>query len=200
VVTIDGDKVGMTPVVLDTRLGDGAHTLKIASIDGQQATRKLSLKKGERFVLVSENLAASGKVRVETRPAGARVFLDGSDVGQSPVSVDRVATDKVHVVEARLDGYAPATGSIPIDRGEVFDLTLPLRSTHGEGSAVFLSTPPAQILMDGQPWGATSEKVRNCPAGTHELTLKAAGAAMTYTVQVPERGNVKYFFDLRSSE
>ncbi len=198
-VFLDGNRIGTTPLVDDVRLADGAHEVKIDVADGPSTKRKLSLKKGQRFVVVSENLTAAGKVVIETRPAGARVFVDGAEIGRSPITLDRVSTDKTHVLEARLDGYAPVTTEVPIDRGDVYHALLSLTSTAADGRAVFASSPPAELFMDGQPWGKTGDAERSCPAGAHDITLKALGAAMTYTVQVPVKGVARYFFDLRAS-
>jgi len=65
-----------------------------------------------------------GKLTVETRPPGARVFLDGTEVGESPLAVD-VAADS-HTVAVIKPGYAlfrteidGGSGAIDTDLEEV---------------------------------------------------------------------------------
>lgn len=200
-VFLDGEHVGTSPLVLDVELDDGPHELKItppALIGGDVRTRKITLKKSDRSVSIHEPLAAKGKVTIDSRPPGARIMLDGVDVGQvAPVTLD-VSTEKAHVIEARLEGFAAQTATIPTDRGQQHTLVVPLSSTRGEGRMVLQSHPAADVLMDGQPWGRTGDKARACPAGPHEIVLRAPGVPpSTYTVEVPEDGTARYFFDLR---
>jgi hypothetical protein len=186
-------------VVVDMRLAAGPHELKIAVPNGPATARKVTLKKSDRFLVISENMSPYGKVLLDTRPQGARLLLDGAEIGKSPLALPKVSTDRAHIVEARLDGYASANATIPVDREESFELTVPLLSTRPDGQIVLESSPPAELSMDGQPWGRTGAVARACPAGAHEVTLKAPGTEVTYTVQVPEKGSARYFFDLRAS-
>lgn len=200
-VALDGERVGTTPLILDVALDDGPHQLKltpVASVGGDPRTRKVTLKKSDRTITISENMLAKGKVTIDTRPSGARLSLDGVDVGApTPITLD-VSTDKAHVIEARLEGFAAQTATIPMDRGERHTIVVPLTSTRGEGRVVLLSHPAADLWMDGQPWGRTGEKARACPGGPHEIVLYAPGVPpSTYTVDVPESGTARYFFDMR---
>jgi serine/threonine-protein kinase len=58
-----------------------------------------------------------GSVFVETRPAGARVFIDGRDVGNSPVSVPELKAGS-HVVRLEMPGYKRWTASVSVVAGE----------------------------------------------------------------------------------
>jgi hypothetical protein len=198
-ILVDGERVGVTPAVVDLRLGDGAHTLKLAVPNGPDGQLKFSLKKDERFKVVNENLLHAGKVVVETRPPGARILMDATEVGTSPLTLEKVSTSGTHVLEARLEGYTTQTMTIPQERGETWNATLTLPSTRGTGSVVLEAHPQAELFMDGQPWGKTGGKERSCPVGQHEITLQAPGVPRpaTYTVEVPEKGTARYFFDLR---
>lgn len=200
-VVLDGERIGTTPLVEDLRLADGAHRLEIAVQDGPRAERKLSLTKGDRFLVVSENLLAAGKLTIDTRPQGARLFLDGAEVGRSPLVLEKVSTDKTHVVEARLQGYATQTATVPVDRGAAHEMVLTLPSTEEDGRVVIHSHPPADVWIDGKPWGRTSQKPRDCPAGVHDVALQVPGlpGQRSYTIEVPEQGIARYFFDLKPS-
>jgi hypothetical protein len=57
-----------------------------------------------------------GTVVVETRPAGARVFIDGREVGTSPLAVPGVAAGS-HVVRFELPGYKRWSASVSVVAG-----------------------------------------------------------------------------------
>ncbi len=58
----------------------------------------------------------AASLTVQTEPAGARVTVDGQDVGRSPLTVRRVAPG-VHKVRVAEDGYAPAELSLEVVSG-----------------------------------------------------------------------------------
>lgn len=199
-ILLDGERLGVTPSVVDVRLDDGQHQLELAVPNGPSGQRKLSLKKSDRFLVVSENLLAAGKLIIDTRPQGARLLLDGADVGRSPLTLEKVSTDKTHIVEARLDGHAAQTAPVPIDRGASHHLMLTLPGTRGEGRVVLRSSPPAEIVVDGQPWGRTGDEPRTASAGLHEIDLVVPGlpGQRSYTIDVPAQGVARYFFELNN--
>ncbi len=195
-VTLDDERLdGVTPLIVDANLADGPHTLKVALAAGAPAQRKLALSGDDRFVLVSESLQSSGKVLVQTRPGGARVLLDGRDVGAGPVTLDSVTTDKPHVIEARKAGYKNATATVPVERPPDHVMVLSLEPVRPPGRVVIQSALPASVIMDGMPWGSTSSAERECPSGRHELTLRVneLGLERRAVIDVPERALVKYF-------
>jgi hypothetical protein len=59
----------------------------------------------------------SGALEVESRPAGARVFLDGKLLGTTPLTVPNVAAG-AHAIRLERDGYSRWTASIRIVAGE----------------------------------------------------------------------------------
>ncbi len=58
-----------------------------------------------------------GTVFVETRPAGARVFIDGRDVGVSPVDVPDVSAGS-HAVRLELKGFKRWSAAVTVVAGE----------------------------------------------------------------------------------
>ncbi len=61
--------------------------------------------------------AATGSLVVESRPPGARVLVDGREVGTTPVTLETIAPG-VHAVRLERDGYQPWATSIRIGPGE----------------------------------------------------------------------------------
>ena len=195
-VTIDDEQVpGVTPVVADVSLDDGPHSVKIGLAASAPALRKIVLAAGDRSLTLSENLQSSGSVRVQTRPSGARILMDGRDVGASPTTIENVGTDKLHVVEARRAGYKDASAPVPLERPAEYLVTFSLEPHRPFGKVVLLSSLPATVELDGQPWGMTSTVERDCPPGRHEVTVRIAslGIERRSAIEVPERGVARYF-------
>lgn len=198
-VTIDDRRLDeVTPLVVDVRLDDGPHVVKVALAAGAPVQRTIALAAGDRSLTISENLQSNGSVRIESRPSGARVLLDGRDVGLAPVVVPSVATDKLHLVEARKPGFKTATATVPVQRPAELLISLALEAQKQGGKVVLTTAVPATIELDGTPWGTTSALERECAPGRHDVVVRVAalGVEKRSVIDVPERGVARYFISL----
>jgi hypothetical protein len=136
-VEVNGRSRGRTPLTLGD-LALGALTVRV-SRDGFAPERRLVTLTASRpsqviDVPLAKAAAATpappkpaapvkgagefvGSVFVETRPVGARVFIDGREVGTSPVDVPGVAAGS-HVVRLELKGYKRWSASVAVVAGE----------------------------------------------------------------------------------
>lgn len=71
--------------------------------------------------------AITTEVAVDSIPAGARVVLDGKDVGATPLRID--VSPGPHTVELTAPGYDPFSQAVDIDRGTTESLRLRLSAT-----------------------------------------------------------------------
>jgi serine/threonine-protein kinase len=126
-VTVDGLAVGTTPLTVSD-LGRGIHIVRV--------TRDGYLPQERRVGITTARPAASLAVRlmpeprapaapparrtasifVESRPAGATVFLDGRRIGTTPLSIDIMPTGE-HAVRLELAGYKPWTSTVRVVPG-----------------------------------------------------------------------------------
>ncbi len=60
--------------------------------------------------------SAAARLEVVSRPAGARVIMDGRPVGSTPLTLDRVAPGP-HTIRLELDGYRPWTTTVRVQGG-----------------------------------------------------------------------------------
>lgn len=116
-VSMDGTDLGQTP--LSKVMVKGSATLHFEKADYLPADRKLGADETRVDIRL---MPAPFSVRVETDPAGAGIWLDGTRVGSSPRTV-QVSGPGRHQVEIRLDGYEPWTAIL--SRHE--DLPSPIR-------------------------------------------------------------------------
>lgn len=196
-VWIDGVKlVQQTPLVADVDLPDGAHTLRVGLAAGAPAERAFTLTAADRQLVLSENLQSGASLRIDTQPTGARVLVDGVLAGRTPVTVP--ASAGRHIVQVRKTGFRTKTVAVPAERPEQAVVNLTLDAEQKQGQLVVQSTLPAQLELDGAPWGTTSSTERACGVGRHQVRVHvpALGIERVVTVDVPERGVARYFVPL----
>jgi hypothetical protein len=139
-VEVDGRGRGETPLTL-TDLKPGTYTLRVSRSGYAATQRRLTLPPGRRSQTLDFRLqraaaaaprepsprdtpaAASGGARflggllVESRPTGARVYVDGRLLGTTPMTVPELRAGS-HVVRLELDGHRRWTASVQVVAGE----------------------------------------------------------------------------------
>jgi hypothetical protein len=135
-VLIDGRDVGLTPVAVRD-LDPGPHRLRVAH-DGyvveerrvvitaaqpsQSIIMNLEPRRGSE-VRASQSTAPetidrfTGALVVESRPSGAKVFIDNKLVGTTPLSLATIATGD-HAVRLEREGYRPWMSRARVAAGE----------------------------------------------------------------------------------
>ncbi|MEI6668071.1 MAG: PEGA domain-containing protein [Acidobacteriota bacterium] len=131
-VSVDGEPVGVAPhvvrqiplgehVVRVTLRGYLARQQKVTLTAARPAVRlALTLRKSEGAAATAApkpdapSPSAQSSIIFASRPPGARVVLDGKDVGITPFTLNRVAPG-AHAVELRLAGFRRWTTTITVD-------------------------------------------------------------------------------------
>jgi hypothetical protein len=126
-VFVDGTRRGVTPLaVRDLPLG--AHAVRITRSGFTAAEQRVTLDAGRpsraidvtlgRVAAAAPPVAAStpGSLVVESRPAGARVLVDGREAGRTPLTVPALPAGD-YAVRIDLDGYQPITTTTRVEPG-----------------------------------------------------------------------------------
>ena len=124
--------------------------------------------------------AASRVFSIDSRPAGAEVFLDGTPLGRTPL--------RQVVVKGRADTlHLEKPDYLPLDvRLKAGDRDLSLRLVPAPFDVAVASEPPgAAVFLDGEAKGRTPLSVQVPGEGTHQLRLLLEGH-QPWTA-VPER-------------
>lgn len=120
-VTINGQDHGRTPLAL----GDmpfGTYRVEVGIEGFQSVTRELELAPDATVASAAIELPRAaapppepvvGGIAVTSRPSGARVLLDGQDVGVTPTVISDVAAG-AHDLRIELDGYRPWLASVDV--------------------------------------------------------------------------------------
>jgi PEGA domain len=127
--------------------------------------------------------AGEGELAVESRPPGARVIVDGKEVGVTPATV-RLPSGP-HVLELQVGKLEPRVIPLTISAGVQTRQSIELQEAAVTGSLSIRSEPSgARISIDGLPRGTTPATIPNLAAGTHTVVLELGGRKATQTVKV----------------
>ncbi|MDP1831908.1 MAG: serine/threonine-protein kinase [Geothrix sp.] len=107
---------------------------------------------------------------IESRPAGAEVFLDGTPLGRTPLR-QVVVKGKAETLRLEKPDFLPLEVRI---QAEDRDLSLRLQPAPFE-VAVASEPPGAEVFLDGEPKGRTPLSVPVPGEGTHQLRLTLEG-------------------------
>jgi hypothetical protein len=128
----------------------------------------------------------TGRLEVETQPAGARVLLDGKPAGESPLTIDAVPAGRHTVTFLSPSGSVKRT--IRVEAGRTARLDVPIFSGWVGIYAPFV----VEVAEAGQVIGTTEDPRLMLSPGRHVLTLtnKALGYSSVQTVEI-EPGEVR---------
>ena len=129
-VFVNGERRGVTPLALRD-LAFGTYAVRVVragftpfeqrvAIDAGRPARSLELTLTRAAAAaaapaaVPSEAAAPGSLLVESRPAGARVTLDGAAVGVTPVTLPNVPAGS-HAIRIERSGYAPITTTARVE-------------------------------------------------------------------------------------
>jgi eukaryotic-like serine/threonine-protein kinase len=114
-------------------------------------------------------------LRIETRPPGASVRLDGREVGETPLSIKDVLPGP-HQVRLSLEGHSPAELAFEVLEGSnppPLRFVMPALIAPAE---IYSDPPAATVTVDGKEIGETPRKLDLSP-GPHEVRLELDGFA-----------------------
>lgn len=124
-----------------------------------------------------------GDLVVQSRPASARVIVDGTDRGVTPTSV-RLAPG-THVLEIRVGSSESRVIPVTIVSGVQTAQYIELQSVPLTGGLDLRSEPPgARVSVDGQKRGVAPVRLSDLPPGEHELLFDAPSGSVKQSVHV----------------
>jgi hypothetical protein len=185
-VFVDGVDRGRTPVRVE--VAAGSHILELRG-RGVPRVIPLNVAAGSEVSQYLEfaETPATGQLSVQSEPAGAKVFLDGTERGVAPLTmVDLVPGD--HVVELQANG-ASARHTVVVQAGGTASLVLPVAAAAAGPVSGWVSVKAPfslEIREAGRSLGSTDSDRIMMAAGRHELDLssESLGYRVSRVVQV----------------
>ncbi|HEX5110077.1 MAG TPA: PEGA domain-containing protein [Vicinamibacterales bacterium] len=122
-VVVDGQPRGETPLAV-RGLEFGSHTVSVSGAGLPRWERRIMLTPehpSESFEIGTPGTSSAvtegpASLQVDSRPAGARVFVDGMPVGSTPLVLPDVTAGS-HTVRIEMPGYRPWITTITLSRG-----------------------------------------------------------------------------------
>jgi hypothetical protein len=116
------------------------------------------------------------RITVAEPTQGARIFLDGREVGTAPLAVPLPVGRGRHVVEVRADSYRMARQEISVDGQEVIPLRFALEAQLAAGLVMVQGPPGVTLYLDDEEVGVTplAEPIA-AASGRHLLRAQRAG-------------------------
>lgn len=146
-ITVDGEKEGLTPLTEFVPLGPGKHVVRAEREGDVAEERTIEVVSGQaqavQFSLRS--LTRPVEVSIETRPAGALVSIDGAPGAPSPLTVPlRPGT---HEVVARLEGHNPTRTDVVVQPGQPRSVTVELLAVPASVQAPVAKFPVVGVSL-----------------------------------------------------
>ncbi len=179
---------GVAPIRLPSPAA-GKVAWRVEALGAEPAEGTIEVVPGRNYLIDAKLESSAGVVVVHSKPEGARVRLDGKDVGVTPLKLKDVPAGK-HGVEIALDGYARAYRALDTSSGNrgVLDLTL----KKGGGALTIAGAGPSAKLYVNDVAAAQGADLRleGVEAGKLKLRLEDGASIATSTVSLADRAQV----------
>ena len=148
---------------------------KITFISEKSAMAQIEEKTGEIKVgYLAEVTVKGGELSVRSEPSGAKIYLDGKEVGESPVVLSGVTPGR-RLIRVVKEGYEPyeVFEIAGADRKEVI---VNLKKMVKEGELMVRTEPSgASVTINGQPVGRSPYEGKGLSPGIYRIRVTKEG-------------------------
>lgn len=186
-VEVDGEKRGRSPLSLS--LAAGAHTVVVRA-NGQSKTVPITIAAGadvSQYFDLPKAGSGFGQLQVRTEPAGARISIDGTPLGKTPMTIIEIVPGE-HSVTLESD-LGTVTQKVTIEAGVQASLMVPLGPQAGTVASGWITvTSPLEVELreNGRLLGTSGIDRIMLAVGKHDIELvnDLVGYKEMRTVQV----------------
>lgn len=164
-----------TPLTL-TKTFVGPHKLRLDSSGYEDWEEYITVSSLQNKEINIELVAKTGdtSVRVSTDPKGAAVYLDGTYMGEGPITLKKVAPGE-HLLKVSKKGYEDWYDTLTFHPGEYYFIETFLEPKE-YGQIRITSTPEgASIIFNEEYKGKAPLTLSEIPVGEHKLKLDSSG-------------------------
>lgn len=173
-VWLDETSTGHNTPVTINKISAGNHSLKLTKSGYVDYYQNITIKSNETSS-VAAVLTQAGSLTVSSKPTGASIWVDGTDMGRvTKANIDSLSTGN-HELKLVLSGYADYTSIVTVRGGQSFPVYAILTQT---GGSISITSNPsgAGIFVDNTDTGYQSPyTVSGLSSGWHTVLLKKDG-------------------------
>ena len=170
-VTFRGKVIGITPLVIP-ELPVGAYSADLF-LKGHARTQVSWRIVNERPVAAEGYLDSNvGTLHITSSPEQASVFIDGSEVGSTPLTLNR--TEGSYTVRVESDGCVPVERTVRVVKRKATRVRIKLAQRPG-GIQVTSRPAGADVFINSEKRGVTPCTVEALEPGKYTLRLEKAG-------------------------
>jgi len=170
-VSMKGESMGITPLVIrDLPVGEYRAEISMKGYASMPVTWRID---SERPVKAHAVLDSNmGTLHIESTPARARVFIDGTEVGETPYKIQR--PEGKYVIRLEKAGCNPEERNVNVIKRRV--TRVPVRLGEKPGGVKVTSFPAgAEVFINNIKRGSTPCTVEALVPGKYDLKLVRAG-------------------------
>lgn len=116
------EQKGQLPLMQSIELKPGPHTIRVSKEGYLPFSDVFDVEAGQETVVQADLVHYSGILKVESIPVGARIEVDGQEIGISPVTKSLPIGE--HVVKATKENYREVVEKVVISTGQETKITL----------------------------------------------------------------------------
>jgi len=171
-VMVDGREYGETPVAIEG-LDPGLLDVMLKKPDYRVATDRIRVQEGPAQTFVIEMEPLTGQLSIESDPSGAKVFIDGEFVRETPLVAYDLPVGE-HTYELRLENYYAVENTLEVQKDYRYEKRHELKPK--EGTILVTSRPTrAQITINNQPQTEETPAKFELDPGTYLIGVYAKG-------------------------
>ncbi len=169
-------------------LGKGTYKIecKQASHETIMISKEITVEMNGETIILPAPTPIFGSLNVECKPNSATIFLDGKEIGETPISINEVLVGQ-HEIKLTKKGYADYTETVTITQGERKQVQATL--SNGREIQFNCNVPDAQLEIDGKAVGSATGSYQ-LTYGNHNLKATVSGYQdYTVTLNVTENSH-----------
>jgi hypothetical protein len=121
-VTVNGDYRGKTPLMI-SGLSPSTYAVTFSRSGFVDQTIQVTVQGGKNAEVLATLQPETGTLLVNSTPHGARVLLDGTNAGLSPLMLGNISAGN-HTVMLEKDGYSAVTQNVDILPGQTYPVDI----------------------------------------------------------------------------
>lgn len=185
VVYLDDQLRGPAPLV--EVVSAGYHDVRVVHPSFSQMERRVLVAADTSVSVSAELVRVRPGLAIRVDVSGARVFLDGEQIGVGDVILDPVRPGR-HRLVVETDEFGRYETQLMLADRTMTPITVNIRASQG-GLVVHSEPPGGTVLIDGKPAGTTPVTITQVRPGSHSLKVVTQGRATVFRQVIVQAGS-----------